>query len=119
MPGTIFHIADRDAWAAARRTGRYEPPSLTAEGFIHCSSAVQVVVVANRWYRERSPLLLLTVDVDAVADSLVHEESEPGETFPHLYGPLPVAAVRATIEWAAGPDGRFAGPPDPVREVEP
>ena len=111
MRETIFHIADRAAWAAVRRTRRYEPPSLATEGFIHCSSAAQVVVVANRWYRDQAPLLVLAIDVAAVADILVDEESEPGETFPHLYGALPVAAVRAEREWPAGADGRFEALP--------
>ena len=49
-----------------------------------------------------APLLLLEVDVARLPEPPVEEVGDPatGETFPHLYGPLPVAAVVGVTELA-------------------
>jgi uncharacterized protein (DUF952 family) len=87
----ILHITSPDMWEAAQRSGTYEPPSLAEEGFIHFSAPEQLAGVVERYYRDSSGLVVLQVEPDAVGD-LRYEESH-GESFPHLYGPLPAAAV--------------------------
>ena len=64
-----YHLVPADAWTAHDRAVAYAPPSLAAEGFIHCTDGAEAMVAtANRHYRDdpRS-FLVLTVDLDAIA----------------------------------------------------
>ncbi len=111
MATTLLHIAERQAWEAAQQTGLYRPPSLADEGFIHCSLAEQIVPVADDCFRGRQGLLLLVIDPARVAAELRFEDCyESGQQFPHIYGPLPVAAVGRVLAFEPGPDGRFTLP---------
>lgn len=95
----IFHLALVDAWEAARETGAYTVSTLGLDladvGFIHCSRAEQVEDVHQRFYAEvREPLLLLTIDTDLLTSPWRLEEVQGADlTFPHIYGPLDIAAV--------------------------
>jgi uncharacterized protein (DUF952 family) len=112
----ILHITTRPAWDAARAAGRYEAPSLAAEGFIHLSSPDQVVRVADARYSGASDLVLLCVDAGRLAAPLRDETSDAGaETFPHLYGPLNLDAVVAVVPFPEAGDG--FGLPDEVRKI--
>ncbi len=100
--GVLFHVADADEWAAARQSGRYERStrglSLAEVGFIHLSTAEQWPGVLRRFYGDHEAgLVLLTVDPALLTAPLRWEVGDPttGEEFPHLYGPLEVAAVTA------------------------
>jgi uncharacterized protein (DUF952 family) len=110
----ILHITERAAWQRARARGEYRPPSLTSEGFIHCSTVAQVVDTANRHYRGGHGLVLLCIDQDRLAAEVRYEappgshDSAPG--FPHIYGPLPVTAVVGIVDFPPGPDGTFTLP---------
>lgn len=102
---TIYHLAEPGHWAAAREAGSYTQSTLgrtlEQEGFIHCSSAQQWPVVRRAFYADHAePLLLLEIDESRLPEPPVHEVGNPqtGETFPHLYQPLPVAAVVAVTE---------------------
>ncbi len=103
----IHHLALRSHWLEAQRTGRYPWSTLgrtvEQEGFVHLSSDTQWPVVRAAFYRDvTEPLVLLHVDESLLNDPLVVEVGNPatGETFPHLYGPLPVEAVVGTTELA-------------------
>ncbi|MDL5157238.1 DUF952 domain-containing protein [Actinomycetospora termitidis] len=109
----ILHICTRSDWTAAGEA--LTPPSLASEGFVHCSDPGTVALPATRLYAGREDLLLLEVDPSLVG---VPVRWEPGvraggvvETsgpwFPHVYGPLPVAAVVAVHEFPPDPDGSF------------
>ncbi len=62
----IFQITDLTQWQAAQASGAYAADSLSAQGFIHCSTGEQVIPVANRWFEGRKDLLLLEIDTDLV-----------------------------------------------------
>jgi uncharacterized protein (DUF952 family) len=99
-PGDILHITTAEAWAEAQRSGEVAPPGLAAEGFVHCSTRVQLDATLARHFPGAGRLTLLVLDPDAVGD-LRWEESRPGEAFPHVYGPIPAAAVLAVEEVTA------------------
>lgn len=106
--GTIFHITSNEAWNEALRRGKYEAPSLSTAGFIHCSNADQVVRVANNIYRNIGGLVLLHIDVDRLPAPVVYENLDGGrELFPHVYGPIEVSAVRAVTPFEPADDGTF------------
>jgi uncharacterized protein (DUF952 family) len=104
---TVFHIATVADWAA-RSFDSYVPAGYATEGFVHCSGADQVVGTANRLFAERPDLVLLAIDEAALSSPLLWEDSYgSGTEFPHVYGPIDLAAVTQVRAFAPGPDGRF------------
>lgn len=108
--GFIFRITDRSSWNEALQEGTFLG-ELERDGFIHFSNASQVIQVANQLYSGQSDLLLLAVARSSVQPHLQDEDLYGlGETYPHLYAPLPIAAVEAAIPFPTGHDGLFALP---------
>src|SRR6185295_11547123 len=105
----VFHITERGAFAAALESGAYEAESLQAEGFIHCSTRAQVLRSAARFFGGRSGLVLLCSDAARLA-LLLRYEAADGEPFPHCYGPIPLEAIPAVIDFPCRPDGSFELP---------
>lgn len=108
----LLHICAAADWAAAERRGQLCPDSLATVGFVHLSIPEQVHLPANRLYAGRTDLLLLHID-PALLEAPVRWEpglptDPPAVMFPHLYGPLPVAAVIAVTKYLPGDDGLFA-----------
>lgn len=94
----IFHIVDATQWDNLGPEGDYRPPSLDAEGFVHCSTAAQVADTAERYFSGAAELLLVEIRVDAVREDLRWEaapEGHPhaGDLYPHIYAPVPLSAV--------------------------
>ena len=109
----IFHMCTRTEWQAAEAAGIYEGSSQDAvDGFIHFSAADQVVASADKHRAGQDGLVLLSVDAGALGEVLKWEPSRGGAPFPHLYGPLPLAAVIRVDDLALGPDGRHIFPAD-------
>jgi len=89
----LLHVTSAEAWAEAKRSGLHAPPMLEQDGFLHLCTAEQLAYVLGRHFAGRTGLVLLHLDPAKLHD-LRWEISEPGrDAFPHLYGPLPVAAV--------------------------
>jgi uncharacterized protein (DUF952 family) len=108
----IYHICRRDEWDAAVARGRYDGSSQdAADGFIHFSTAAQVTESAAKHRAGQDGLVLLAVDAARLGPALRWEKSRGGALFPHLYGPLPVAAVVRADDLPLGPDGRHVFPP--------
>ncbi len=108
----IFHICRKEEWAAAQASGRYHGSSQDqADGFIHFSNAQQVEASAAKHRAGQDGLVLLTVASAALGAALKWEPSRGGALFPHLYGPLPLGAVRRVDDLPLGPDGRHRFPP--------
>jgi uncharacterized protein (DUF952 family) len=108
----IFHICRKEEWAAAEAAGRYGGSSQDqADGFIHFSAAHQVEASAAKHRAGQEGLVLLTVDAGALGPALKWEPSRGGALFPHLYGDLPLTAVRRVDDLPLGPDGRHRFPP--------
>ena len=110
-PGPLVHVCGIDDWAAAQAVGEHRPPSLSDIGFVHLSAVEQVHLPANRLYAGRTDLVLLRLDPALLGAPVRWEPGVPTDPasmlFPHLYGPLPVAAVKTVTPYVAGPDGRF------------
>ena len=58
----------------------------------------------------RTDLLLIAVDAAALGAALKYEVSRGGALFPHLYAPLPLAAVHWAKPLPLGADGRHVFP---------
>lgn len=109
----LHHLALADDWAGAVLAGEYTRStigrSLAEEGFIHMSRGRQVRATADRFYRGRTDVVLLTVDPDRLGAAVV-DEAVGDDRFPHLYGPMPVSAVIDVRPLACRHDGTLALP---------
>ncbi len=110
MSDLIFHITTREQWQQAQEAGLYRPDSLATDGFIHCSTAAQVMPVANFYYRGQSGLIVLGIDVARSGVEVRYETGYTGDLFPHLYGAFPVSAVCQVIDLEADPTGEWITP---------
>lgn len=81
-----------------------------ADGFLHFSTADQLMGTLTRYYADAEELLLVAVDADALGDALKFEPSRDGALFPHLYGALPRAAVKWAKPIARDAQGEFVLP---------
>ena len=94
----LFHLALKGDWEQARETGTYQWSTrgmrLVEVGFIHCSWQEQVAKTFERFYADAGDVLLLEIDPTRLSAPLRADAIPTGELFPHLYGPLPIEAVR-------------------------
>lgn len=111
-PETLFHITTRTAWNLAQGLGQYSAASLASEGFIHCSTAAQVVGVAERFYAGQRGLLLLVIDPARLEAEVKYEAGtdKPDESFPHIYGTLNLDAVTRVLDFEPDQAGRWSLP---------
>jgi uncharacterized protein (DUF952 family) len=111
----LFHLTERSTWLAAERTGAYRMSTrgltLADQGFIHCSLRHQLRQVAEFLYSDAGDLVVLVIDAARVPAPVRYEAPEPGaEEYPHIYGPLPVAAVTQVIPVSRNETGRLVLP---------
>ena len=108
-PDVLVHLCGAEQWATARRGGGISPADGAA--FIHLSRPDQVHLPANRLYRGRDDLVLLHVDPARLGAPVRWEPgvaTDPASMlFPHLYGPLPLAAVIRVTDYPPASDGSF------------
>ncbi len=118
----IYHITTHDRLAELA-AGRLEPtpgtesphdpdgPRAGHPQVTHCAYAEQLVTVTNELFAARNDLVLLELDAARVTHP-ISEEPAPNSTnrYPHVHGPIPLAAVLRVIEFPPRPDGRFDPP---------
>lgn len=108
----LYHLAMAPEWRQARTDGEYRRSSrglaLEEVGFIHAYAAHQIAATAERFFADAGEVVLLCIDPVRLQQAGVEVRwemapssggSEPGECFPHLYGPLPLAAVLHSEPW--------------------
>ena len=111
MP-TIYKICPVALWREAERAGKFRGSAIDLQdGFIHFSTAGQVVATAAKHFSGQGDLLLVHVDTSKLGDRLKWEASRGGALFPHLYGDLDLAAVTKVDLLPLGADGRHSFPP--------
>src|SRR5215468_7279663 len=90
----IYKICDSTLWRDAEGKGVFCGAGVDMrDGFIHFSTAAQVRATAEKHFAGAADLVLVSVDADALGEQLKWEVSRGGDLFPHLYGPLRLAAV--------------------------
>ena len=113
----ILHLVDEVTWLSLAPGQMLKPESLAAEGFIHCTSVDDLLlVVANAFYCSvPGGVLALTIDPSLV-ESEIRYELPPGTdplaevaAFPHIYGPLDPAAVVGIRRFVRDGDGTYIG----------
>ena len=102
----VYKICPETLWHEAERAGRFEgAPVDRADGYIHFSTAAQAPETAAKHFSGQADLLLVAVDRAALGPALKDEASRGGDLFPHLYGPLPLDAVRWVRPLPLGSNG--------------
>lgn len=107
----LLHMTTPSAWRAALAVETLVTKSLAIDGFIHMSTADQLVSVADRLFAGSDDVLVLIVDLARLTNPVRWEPGvptdPPSSRFPHLYGPLPTSAVTSVMPYRPGPDGAF------------
>jgi uncharacterized protein (DUF952 family) len=107
----IYHLARAAAWQAATGTGTYTGTADDArDGYLHFSTAEQVVESAAKHRAGATDVILVACDPARLGDALRWEPSRGGQLFPHLYGDLAMEQVAWSAPLALGDDGRHVFP---------
>jgi len=108
----VYKICPVTLWREAERSGVFRGSDVDRrDGFIHFSTAAQVVETATKHFIGQTDLLLVRVNTTSLGDRLKWEPSRGGALFPHLYGDLDLAAVTQIDPLPLGPDKRHIFPP--------
>ena len=101
----LFHLALKGDWEQAQDSGTYQWSTrgmrLTEVGFIHCSWQEQVPKTFERFYADAGEIVLLEIDPIRLNSPLRADAIPTGDLFPHLYGPLPIEAVRSITPYGS------------------
>ncbi|WP_092778508.1 DUF952 domain-containing protein [Jannaschia pohangensis] len=93
----IYKLFTTPEWQALRSDGRtMGAPIDLSDGYIHFSTADQVVETAAKHFAGVEGLWLLGVDDGPLGEALKWEVSRGGDRFPHLYAALTLDQV----DWA-------------------
>jgi uncharacterized protein (DUF952 family) len=104
MTQVILHLAKLEDWSAAVPLGFYKistrDTALEDVGFIHASTPKQLTSVAAFVYQDfLGELVILEMDLAQLEKAglkVLFEDGGNGETYPHIYGPIPVELVLST-----------------------
>jgi uncharacterized protein (DUF952 family) len=112
MP-TVYKIVAADLWQAAADSGVFAGAGIDlSDGFIHLSTGAQARRTAALYFAGQDNLVLVAVDEASLGDALKYEPSRDGDLFPHLYGSLPLTAVRSALPLPLDADGHHIFPDD-------
>lgn len=106
-PDRIYHMAHAADWQVAQTSGHYHgSPDDQRDGFIHFSSAAQVVGSAAKHRAGQRDLVLIEASCSDLGEALVWEKNSPdGQAFPHLYTALDPRQALRTWPLPVGEDG--------------
>jgi uncharacterized protein (DUF952 family) len=100
-PLLLYKVCSAAAWREAVATGTYRASGVDLrDGFIHLSTGAQLADTLRLHFAGQSDLVLFEVDPADLGDALRWEPSRGGESFPHLYGALPVSLARRVVRRA-------------------
>jgi cyclohexyl-isocyanide hydratase len=88
----LFHVA-RQAEIGWGKDGRYAPPGLAREGFIHASYKDRVEESARLYFGADDDLRVLVIDARRL-DAPIEVAQTPRGDMPHIRGTIPADAIR-------------------------
>jgi uncharacterized protein (DUF952 family) len=111
MAEPVFKVLSEAAFAEAAREGHFlGSPDDRRDGFIHLSAVHQLEGTLAKHFAGQDGLVLLALDAGRFGPALKWEVSRGGESFPHLYAPLDLAALLWAERLRLDPDGRHILP---------
>lgn len=104
---TWIHLVPAPVWERQRENATYLPEAYETDGFIHCTIGDgRMLAVANMFYTgDPRPFWALTLDPALITSEVRFED--PDAVFPHIHGPLQVAAVTGYRAVERDDEGRF------------
>jgi uncharacterized protein (DUF952 family) len=109
---TIYKICPSPEWRDAERAGIHSGSAVDrSDGFIHFSTAEQVVETAPKHFTGQRDLVLVSVDAANLGKRLKWQASRGGALFPHLYGALELSTVLRVEPLPLDKNGRHVFPP--------
>ena len=102
----IYKILPPAQWAKMRADGVLTPQGVdAADGYVHFSTAAQLVETLDKHFGGHGDLVLLAVASDDLGVALKWESARNGDLFPHLYDTLRMDDIRADFALTAARDG--------------
>ncbi|MBC2669494.1 DUF952 domain-containing protein [Novosphingobium piscinae] len=101
-PALAYKVLTGAQRAALLADGRFAgAPIDLADGYIHLSTAEQLVETLRKHFAGQDDLWIAAIDLDALAPQVKWEPSRGGQLFPHVYAALPLSAVIAEgpVDW--------------------
>jgi beta-hydroxylase len=96
-PATAYKILTAAQWVQFQADGVFHgAPVDHSDGYIHLSAADQLQGTLDKHFAGQSGLVIAEVDLAALGETVKWEVSRGDALFPHVYGPLPMAAVLGT-----------------------
>ncbi len=97
-PAVAFKILTAGEWAGFERDGVFTgAPIDLADGYIHLSTADQLEETLAKHFAGHENLTVAEIDLKSLGDAVRWEKSRGDQLFPHVYGVLPMHAVRGTV----------------------
>ena len=88
----VFKVCEKDEWKEAKNKDFFEGSKIDqSDGFIHLSTSEQLKGTLEKYFKLKSRLYLLEVNIENL--EIVWEKSRNEQLFPHLYQPLPLSSV--------------------------
>ena len=108
----IYHLSRRIDWLSSETANAYSGSKEDQiDGYLHFSTAKQVIESANKHRKGESDLLLIEVDAKKLHHSdLRWEPARRSELFPHLYGALDKGAITRVIKLPLNGEGKHIFP---------
>ncbi|HYO42427.1 MAG TPA: DUF952 domain-containing protein [Candidatus Limnocylindrales bacterium] len=109
MTRPTLHLVPEATWEAHDPATPYMPAAYRADGFVHCTDGdAEMLVTANRFYQgDRQPFLLLTIDLERTGSPWRFDD--PGQVYPHVYGPIDPSCVLEVRRFVRDDAGAFTG----------
>lgn len=97
MTDIAFKILTAAQWAQFQADDVFHgAPVDLADGYIHLSTTDQLPGTLEKYFAGQAGLVIAEIDLAVLGGTVRWEPARGGALFPHIYGPLPMAAVLAT-----------------------
>ena len=107
----IYKVCDSGLWEDAKQAGKFIGAEIDLQdGYIHFSTASQLLDTLARHFARGDGLVLLKIELNQI--DIVWEAARDGDLFPHLYDHLPLSSVIADYELKRSPSGDHIIPDD-------
>jgi 8-oxo-dGTP diphosphatase len=107
----LYKLLLPEEWDALAAHGSFSGSAADRrDGFMHFSTAGQVVETAAKHFAGNGPVVLAEADPARLPQAPLWEPSRGGQLFPHLYGPLPLSAVARHWRLERGDGGALRFP---------
>jgi uncharacterized protein (DUF952 family) len=98
MTDRAYKVLTGEQWTAFVSAGSFHgAPVDLADGYIHLSTAEQLEETLAKHFAGQHGLVIAQIDLAGLGEAVKWEVSRGGALFPHLYAPLPMAAVVGTV----------------------